>query len=141
MTATKQQEREALKKIREIVESLGEGSYIAAAFEGCFDDAEDNIENDFACSMKQRYDEADRTIGKLHEEMNNIKAEAAKQKQYIESLEKRNELVSGMYNERLEDGLQLGIRLDIAEDEKKELKRQITELKAKLYDFMARETA
>ena len=56
---TKQQEREALAKIRKIVEGLGADSYVATAFEGCFEIAEENIENDFACSMKQRYDMAD----------------------------------------------------------------------------------
>ena len=45
---TKEQELKAL------VAELGEDSYIATAFEGCFEVAEDNIKNDFACSMKQR---------------------------------------------------------------------------------------
>lgn len=31
---TKEQERKALAQIKKIVESLGEGSYIATAFEG-----------------------------------------------------------------------------------------------------------
>lgn len=44
--ATKQQERAALEKIRKIVEELGPDSYIATAFDGCFKDAEANIEND-----------------------------------------------------------------------------------------------
>lgn len=52
--ATKEQERETLSKIKQMVEELGPQSYIAAAFEGCFDVAEQNIEDDFACSMKQR---------------------------------------------------------------------------------------
>ncbi|SCJ78765.1 Uncharacterised protein [uncultured Flavonifractor sp.] len=52
--ATKDMERKALEQIKSIVESLGEDSYIATAFEGCFEIAEENIENDFACSMKQR---------------------------------------------------------------------------------------
>lgn len=52
--ATKEQEREALAKIKAIVEALGQDSYIATAFDGCFEIAEENIENDFACSMKQR---------------------------------------------------------------------------------------
>ena len=54
MTATKDQEREALEKIKAIVEALGPDSYIGTALEGCFEIAEENIENDFACSMKQR---------------------------------------------------------------------------------------
>lgn len=53
---TKEQERKALEKIRKIVEELGEGSYVGTAFEGCFEIAEENIENDWSCSMKQRYD-------------------------------------------------------------------------------------
>lgn len=54
MITTKEQERKALEQIRKIVDGLGEDSYIGTAFEGCFEIAEENIENDFACSMKQR---------------------------------------------------------------------------------------
>ena len=54
MIATKEQERKALEKIRKIVDELGEGSYLAMAFEGCFEDAEENIANDAGCSWKQR---------------------------------------------------------------------------------------
>ena len=46
MIPTKDQERSALDQIRKIIESLGPDSYIGAAFEGCFDIAESNIEND-----------------------------------------------------------------------------------------------
>lgn len=56
---TKEQERKALAQIKKIVESLGEGSYVATAFEGCFEIAMENIENDFACSMKQRLESAE----------------------------------------------------------------------------------
>lgn len=51
---TKDQERKALQQIRKIVEGLGEDSYIATAFDGCFDDAENNIEDDAAYSWKDR---------------------------------------------------------------------------------------
>ena len=57
--ATKEQEREALAKIVKIIEGLGPGSYVGIAFEGCFKDAEDNIENDFGCSMKQKLESAE----------------------------------------------------------------------------------
>lgn len=56
---TKQQERDALNIIREIVDDLGEDSYIAMAFTGCFQDAEENIENDFALSMHGRWQYAE----------------------------------------------------------------------------------
>lgn len=45
---TKEQERKALEQIKKIVDSLGADSYIATAFDGCFEDARENIENDFA---------------------------------------------------------------------------------------------
>ena len=37
-TATKEQEREALEKIKRMVAELGPQSYLATAFEGCFED-------------------------------------------------------------------------------------------------------
>ena len=43
--ATKQQERDTLATIKKLIEELGPGSYVGTAFEGCFRDAEDNIEN------------------------------------------------------------------------------------------------
>ena len=59
---SKQQERAALAKIQKIIAGLGENSYIAAAFEGCFEIAEQNIENDWACSMKQRAESAEQKL-------------------------------------------------------------------------------
>lgn len=50
--ATKDQERAALDKIRKIVDGLGENSYLSMAFQGCFEIAEQNIENDAAFSLK-----------------------------------------------------------------------------------------
>lgn len=59
MGATKVQELEALKRIREIIADLGGiDSCVGMALEGCFEIAEDNIKNDFGCSMKQRADQA-----------------------------------------------------------------------------------
>ena len=62
MPATKEQERKALQQIRKIVKDLGTDSYIALAFDGCFEIAEENIENDFGCSMKQRALSAERKL-------------------------------------------------------------------------------
>ena len=72
--ATKEQERKALDKIKKIVDELGAGSYIATAFEGCFEIAESNIENDFACSMKQRAESAEALAEGLEIEVENRKA-------------------------------------------------------------------
>ena len=65
---TKEQERKALEQIRKIVAGLGEDSYIATAFEGCFEIAEENIDNDFACSMRQRAERAENEVKELRAE-------------------------------------------------------------------------
>lgn len=57
--ASKRNERETLETIRQLVADLGPQSYLATAFEGCFEDAESNIENDFGDSMKARWLHAD----------------------------------------------------------------------------------
>ena len=75
---TKEQERKALAKIRKIVEELGENSYIGTAFEGCFEIAEDNIDNDFVCSMKQRAEGAEKNVEIISDELMNIKADVSK---------------------------------------------------------------
>lgn len=51
----KETERAFLNEIKEILEGLGPNSYCAMAFEGCVGDAEENIDNDFAVSMKGRW--------------------------------------------------------------------------------------
>lgn len=80
MITTKQQERDALQQIRMIVADLGEQSYLAAAFDGVFEIAEQNIENDFGLSalvsIKKREQEAADLIIKARktlQEANEIK--------------------------------------------------------------------
>lgn len=67
--ATKQQERDALEKIRKIVEQLGPDSYLATAFEGCFDLAAENIDNDWACSMADRARRAEKRAAELEDKL------------------------------------------------------------------------
>jgi predicted RNase H-like nuclease (RuvC/YqgF family) len=63
MTATKEQERKALVEIREIVDGLGENSHVAAAFDGCFGIAGENIRYDQMCSMKEKVEAAEKQAG------------------------------------------------------------------------------
>lgn len=67
--ATKQQERDALEKIQKIVEQLGPDSYLATAFEGCFDLAAENIDNDWACSMADRARHAEKRAAELEDKL------------------------------------------------------------------------
>lgn len=60
---SKDTEREYLGRIKNILDALGQNSYCAMAFEGCVGDAEENIDNDFAVSMKGRW----QTECKAHE--------------------------------------------------------------------------
>lgn len=84
--ATKEQERKALAQIKKIVEGLGENSYIGMAFEGCFEIAEENIENDFGCSMKQRVEKATSEADEFKRAAEYYAAEEEKAKKEIEML-------------------------------------------------------
>lgn len=95
--ATKEQERETLSKIKQMVEELGPQSYIAAAFEGCFDVAEQNIEDDFACSMKQRAETAEQQLAYNQRELDDAK--------------KRLKELGGLVDSLKEENRSLGLRL------------------------------
>lgn len=60
---SKDTEREYLGQIKNILDALGPNSYCAMAFDGCIADAEENIDNDSAVSMKGRW----QTERKAHE--------------------------------------------------------------------------
>lgn len=92
--ATKQQEREALEVIKRIVDTLGPDSYVAAAFNGCFQMAANNIENDFLLNWndrlaaeKKRADELSTQI--IHEQGSkaHFKCLSEQQAKQIEELE------------------------------------------------------
>lgn len=71
--ATKAQEREALEKIKAIIAPLGPRSYVGTALEGCLEDAEVNIENDFGDSMKARWQDAERRVAEAEKETAELK--------------------------------------------------------------------
>lgn len=87
--ATKEQERKALAQIKKIVESLGKDSYIGTAFEGCFEIAEENIENDFACSMKQRAEKVAAEAEEFKRTAEYYAAEEEKAKKEVEVLKSK----------------------------------------------------
>ena len=77
--ATKQQEMDTLEAIQKMVIELGPQSYVATAFEGCFEIAAQNIDYDFGGSMKGRAESAEQEVARL-------KAELKKAQQGIEEL-------------------------------------------------------
>lgn len=84
--ATKDQELEALEKIKAIVESLGPDSYVGTAFEGCFEIAKDNIGNDFACSMKQRVEKLEKANQALLDQVKYLKDKLAESRKDYEGV-------------------------------------------------------
>lgn len=71
--ATKRNERDTLEIIRQMVADSGPQSYLATAFEGCFEDAESNIENDFGDSMKARWLHADAQLNAANSTIEELK--------------------------------------------------------------------
>lgn len=86
--ASKAQEREALAEIRSIVESLGNNSYIAIAFKGCLEDAAENIENDWALSMYDRWQTAEAKISELEADVRKATSNANATKSLADAYEK-----------------------------------------------------
>ena len=151
---TKEQERKALEQIKKIVDSLGADSYIATAFDGCFEDARENIENDFALCMKDRYETERKRAIDLQEEVDRLKADLRKEKEVGEELgkaikktqEQENATIQMIESERdalkcqvadlLDRESELVSLRDDAECRAKVAEAEIIRLKAKLYDLI-----
>ena len=89
MIATKDEERKALARIKKIVEGLGENSYIATAFEGCFEKAEENIDYDMACSWKSVAESESKRADELKEKLGKANFAKASLEQTITLLQNR----------------------------------------------------
>ena len=134
--ATKQQERDTLAAIMQMVEELGPNSYLATAFAGCFEDAEENIENDFAFSMKERYESSKKDADYFHEAANTFSNDLDKARDEIAAIkaeltdaQNRRIEAEASYNSLVDRTTAAEARAEAAEDE-------IVTLKAKLYDYI-----
>ena len=93
-TKEQEQERETLEKIRVMIAELGPQSYLATAFEGCLEDAEQNIEDDAAYSMKARLEiQAQRAIERGYE-VDRLKADLATAQSKVETLQSQFDFAS-----------------------------------------------
>lgn len=140
---TKQDEMNALKEIRKIIASLGENSYIGIAFEGCLEDADQNIANDFACSWKQRAEAREEEAEKAHEKMRDAERrynELLKDKELLTaSVDRLNKEVLKYSNAEIEKVNELNESWQENEALKRDNERltsEIIRLKAKLYDLL-----
>jgi len=95
---SKDTEREYLGRIKNILDALGPNSYCAMAFDGCIADAEENIDSDFAVSMKSRW----QTERKAHENIRKSLTEKVNaQGQRIAELEAELQNARRMEGQRL----------------------------------------
>ena len=150
---TKEQERKALARIRKIVNELGEDSYIATAFDGVWEIAEENIENDFGNSVSfyiNKYYESERKLAcrnteamnkvdELMKENRALTAEVEYQKSEVEFAKK------GLADKNT-DYVNACNRIDevskaLREEQEKTaaLEHEVMKLKAKLFDLMYKE--
>lgn len=143
---TKAQELEALNKIREIVEGLGDDSYVGKAFDGCFLQAEENIRNDWMMSWKDRYDEEQAKNCKLSDRLAAMKEGLNRKEDAIARLNELSRIASDEISLRCDEATKLKQserearhRLEDAQEEIKLLQADIIKLKAKLYDYMTKE--
>lgn len=152
--ATKDQEREALEKIKAILDTLGLDSYVGTAFEGRLEIAEENIENDFAFSMKQRVETAVVENSRLKERVKELEDKLAESEKDYEAAHAAAHLVADEKDaeiQRLKTQVQeLSEKLASAEEALEdaneeagsaearsgEAQAEIVRLKAKLYDYM-----
>lgn len=86
---TKEQERQAIQKIRKIVEGMGENSYLAMAMEGVLETAEENIEYDAAFSLKGRAEIAEKEASELKRENEELRKALKEAQERAEGLESR----------------------------------------------------
>jgi len=109
---TKEQERKALAKIREIVESLGEDSYIGTALDGCLDDAAENIENDFALSMRERYETAAAKLAEEEKKTALLTSSLEFARRQVITIEEASALWSELFDNRKRRETERGIAAD-----------------------------
>ena len=86
---TKEQERKTLERIKKMVEEIGGAeSYIGMAFEGCFELAERNIDEDAGYSHKQHAESISRHLEQVRGELEQARAAALEEHRRREAAEK-----------------------------------------------------
>ena len=140
---TKEQERQILKKIDELIKEAGPDSYINTTFAGIVEQAEENINNDWGCNYKQSYETSElqraETLHQLRKEQETTRDLNEQIKTVTEALEAAQAKIEE-YKHRIDDVRteknQISSELMKTKDEIESQKTEIITLKAKLYDLM-----
>ena len=143
--ATKAEERKALAQIQQIVEALGEESYIGFALEGVLNDAEYNIENDCAMSWCNRAQVAEKQVAEAQDTIQCRENELADKEKEIHDLRKTVETLTANRDDLLErlkkteeTGMQIIEERSALQVKCKEQVDEILHLKARLYDLLCK---
>ena len=150
MIPTKEQERKALEQIKKILKGLGnnpDNSYVCRAFDGCVEDAESNIENDFGDSYKSRYEYRKAECEGYEKDLEKASARVKELERKAEEATKKLEFAEQTANEWIDKCTVEKEKNEVAQREtnkdNEELRRkveaqdlEILKLKAKLYDLM-----
>lgn len=86
---TKDQERQAIARIRRIVEGLGANSYVGTAMEGVLEVAEQNIEYDAAFSLKGEVEVAEKRAREAEKENKQLKGLLEKAQKTAEDIQSK----------------------------------------------------
>lgn len=143
---TKDQEREVLKKIAELIESTGKNSYISVAFAGCVKDAVANIEDDAAYSWMDRavttekkLEAALQKVETLSDRANNLDTLRVEQNRRACEAEKRADELQAELNQRNDIIRQLNGKSLDQHDRLEQQAAEIIKLKARIYDLLTKE--
>lgn len=137
MEKTKKEEYEALRKIREILEGFDpEETYIGKAFEGCVEQADENLRSDWMLSWKGRYLDEQLKNCRLSDKVEALTKQLNQKDDAIARLTDANGQFSKEIDQKDAECLDLRGKVWEAETLIRDLRQTIIELKAKLYDMM-----
>lgn len=153
MIICKEQELQVLEKIEKMVSELGDDSYVAAAFEGCFDMARTNIQNDCGCSLKQEVDSYAMKLAdseKVREAAERKASDIATSYQELASrydrLERNFSMISDQYRDAYDSWRKHSQKeteyFNLYKESQKEvedIQRENQKLKAMLFDYMMKD--
>lgn len=142
---SKDQEREALKRIENIIKEAGPDSYIGMTFAGIVEQAADNITNDFANNYKELYEaqtknlvEANKTIKALKDEQNDLKEQMKTVTAALEAAQDKFKEYQHKIDDVRTEKNETTSKLMHATEANEAQKTEIITLKAKLYDLMTK---
>ena len=155
MRKTKAEEYEALNLIRGILKDFDPNeTYVGKAFEGCVEQAKQNIDNDWMFSFRSRYENRDRDAAKLDEiltkttdklrESEEARVDLVKElnqkadtiARYIDVVQGKDREISRLKVVRDETYKDLEDKLEEEHQKLEKSQAEILRLKAKLYDVI-----